>query len=182
MSCGVLCRFERFSEIFLPAEIRRVTTSNVEVIHPITRETLLFKSPEDERSNPTDLDVVLNVAPEGKRVNISCPVLVPDVKSDNTFVQCVIVDKKYKPLRVKVQFSDGTAAWLARHEIRVMESPWARLVDDAAMQKRKRKKSCEETSTKYKKGDIVKLPHGVLKKVPICITNRKKGTYMHYQP
>lgn len=160
----VLCRFEQGSNAFLSADIRWITDQNVEVTHPITGEAVVFRSPEDDGADPTDLNIVLDLVPEGKTINISCPVLVPDTETDKAFAQVLIVDKKYKPLRVKVEFSDGRVAWLPHDRVRVMRSPWTR--QETTRQTHLQKKRKLQTShTTYKKGDIVRLPHGVLKKV-----------------
>ena len=96
------------------------------------------------------------------------------------YVQGRIVEKLFKPLRAKVMYSDGQTAWFPREEIRVMESPWVggesvSLGFDAegvrlsfyrqGQTKRKYSKRSLIPSRKFKKGELVRLPHGILKKV-----------------
>ena len=172
MSDTLLCRFDNESDEFLPAVIRWITDENVEVTHPNTGEAVIFRSSENQEIHPAELNVVVDVVPEGKRINISCPVLAPNTGSetDNAFIQGLIVQKKYKPLRIRVEFANGSDAWLDREKIRVKQSPWTRLETTGnTEQKRKRKlldeDSPQDSPKKYQKGEIVRLPHGVLKKV-----------------
>jgi hypothetical protein len=173
MSDTLLCRFDSESDEFLPAVVRNMTDENVEVTHPNTGEAVVFQSSENQDIHPAELNVVVDVIPEGKRINISCPVLAPNTESatENAFIQGLIVQKKYKPLRIRVEFANGSYAWLDRDKIRVKQSPWTRLdTNSGTTEQRMKRKSFEEDSPqecakKYKKGEIVRLPHGVLKKV-----------------
>lgn len=186
MCDAVLCRFVKSANVFLPGKILGMTELGLEVKNTATGDVRVFDSPEAGAFQPSELDVVLDVVPSGKLVNIGCPVLVPDINAatEGAFVQCRIVDKEYKPLRAKVAYSDGAQpAWFARDDMRVMQSPWIHPevsfcgndseLDDAACEdpvmaapvQRKSKKRLSPPAKKYKKGDIVRMPHGVLKKV-----------------
>lgn len=125
------------------------------------------------------------------------PAAAVDGRSDDgIFTLCHIVDKEYKPLRAKARYPDGNTAWIARDCLRVMQSPWVYMdqracvsssgssggvadctngVAEEGLEKmdmqgqQQGKKRTVQPTRRYKKGDIVKMPHGVLKKV-VCET------------
>ena len=179
----VLCRFPD-SDLFLRADVLSRTQTEITVKNPTTGDVTSFSSSKagDLQFAANSVDVVYDVVPTGKLVNIGCPVLVPagyenDV-DDGCFTQCYIVDKLYKPLRAKVRYSNGTTAWIDKESLRVMQSPWIywdsgdstdvsvnKLLE--LLQSKKTKRAAKLKKPAYKKGEIVRLPHGVLKKVKL---------------
>ena len=182
---AVLCRFDKSGGMYLSGTILGMSENGVEVRNNVTGESVLVDCPDVESLEPSALDVVLDVVPSGKLVNIGCPVLVPVTGVQGAFVKGRIEDKTYKPLKAKVAFLDGSeSAWFSREDTRMMQCPILyhemnagindnqgeeeEDKDDVVVTKsaqRKRKNQSPTSQSKYKKGDIVRLPHGVQKKV-----------------
>ena len=97
-----------------------------------------------------DLDVAVDDIPSGTLITVNRLVLTPNFQTgtsmcdltnkdgfdgyeqvcgqanspEGTYMQCRIIDKKFRPLRAKVMYSNGETSWFRREEMRVMESPW----------------------------------------------------------
>ena len=109
---------------------------------------------------------------------------------DGFFILCQVIDKQFKPLQAKVKYTNNNTAWTAKEKMRVMQSPWANwnqavpLTDSIGLpgggydknlaevgvngmetKRQGRKRKAGLMTKKYKKGEILRMPHGVLKKV-----------------
>ena len=179
---AVLCRFDKSKNLYEPGTIVSMSEHAAEVQNVATGETTVFQSPEAGTfHDPSELDIVRDVMPSGKLVNIGCPVLVPTSQNiEGAFELVHIFEKEYKPLRVTVRFVDDTVSLsYSREDIRVMLSPWSKEettegddteidgegCEDQEKTLKRTKKHRSSSSTKYKKGDTKTMPHGVIKKV-----------------
>lgn len=181
---AVLCRFDKSKNLYEPGTIVSMSEHAAEVQNVTTGETTVFHYPKaGTLRDPSELDIVRDVMPSGKLVNIGCPVLVPSRQNiEGVFELSHIFEKEYKPLRVTVRFPDDTvSSTYPREDIRVMLSPWTKEettdgndteIDEETCEDQektaktlKRTKRHRSSSTvKYKKGDTKMMPHGVIKK------------------
>ena len=139
----------------------------------------------EEFSKPDVPNVVLDFVPNAKHLTISSPVFAPYPAVDTyeceteegdspSYVPGTIVDKRYKPLAVQVEYADGTRQWLKRESVKAAISPWSWMRQGGADQKSVSSPSNDEEAAlrskpksppkRYKKGELVVTATGGIKK------------------
>eukprot|EP00118_Oscarella_pearsei_P024794 m.306812 g.306812 ORF g.306812 m.306812 type:complete len:314 (+) comp41601_c0_seq1:93-1034(+) len=130
----------------------------------------------EEFLRPDVPNVVLDFTASAKHLTISSPVFAPDPNDAGgvVFLPGKIVDKKYKPLCIQVEFDSGQCKWLRREDVRAAISPWSwarqgQEADSAEVQlpldlSAKAPRKSRSSAKRYKKGDTVVTATGNLKK------------------
>ena len=134
----------------------------------------------EEFPKPDVPNVVLDFVPNAKHLTIGSPVfaLDPAVETEegdsSSYVVGTIVDKRYKPLAVQVEYADGTRQWLKRESVKAAISPWSWMRQGGADQKSVSSPSNDEEAAlrskpntppkRYKKGELVVTATGGIKK------------------